>query len=513
MADAVQVTLGPKGRNVIIDQAYGSPKITKDGVTVAKAITFKDKQVNLGANLVKSVASKTNDIAGDGTTTATILTRAFFAEGCKAVAAGMNPMDIRRGMVLAVDKVVEYLKSISKEITTKEEIAQVATISANGDKVVGNLIADAMERVGKEGVITVQDGKTLYDELEVVEGMKFDRGFISPYFINNPKLQVVEFEQPLILVCEKKISQLQSLLPLLEQVVKSGRPFLIIAEDLEGEALATLIVNKLRGSAKMAAVKAPGFGDNRKAMLQDLAILTGAQLISDEIGIKLEDVTLDMLGSALKITANKDETIVLGGGGEKEDIENRCELLRASISESTSDYSREQVQTRLAKLSGGVAVIKVGGASEVEVGEKKDRVDDALNATRAAVEEGIVPGGGMALLYSSNILANLPVDNSDQAVGVRIVRDAIKVPAKTIVQNAGMQGEVVVGNLLGKAEAAGFSVASTRFGMDASTGLMVDMVAAGIIDPTKVVRTALVDACGVASLMTTTECMIVDDPG
>lgn len=512
LADAVQVTLGPKGRNVIIDQPFGGPKITKDGVTVARSIDFADKHENLGAQLVKSVASKTNDVAGDGTTTATILTRAFYSQGVKAVAAGMNPMDIRRGMTKAVDAVVSHLKSIASPITTKAEIAQVATISANGDSTVGDLIADAMERVGKEGVITVQDGKTMYNELEVVEGMKFDRGFISPYFITNAKTQKVEFEQPLILLFEKKISNLHSLLPILETAVKTSRPFVIIAEDVDGEALAALVVNKLRGSAKLAAVKAPGFGDNRKAALQDLAILTGGQLISEEVGVKLEDVTVDMLGSCKKLTVSRDDTIVLGGSGESAAINERCELLRDAIKSSTSDYDREKVQERLAKLSGGVAVIKVGGTSEVEVGEKKDRIDDALNATRAAVEEGIVPGGGMALLYSSNVLNDLKVSNDDQAVGVRLVADAIKVPARSIADNAGMEGAVVVGQLLDKAASEKWSAESGKVGMNAATGEVVNMIDAGIIDPMKVVRTALVDACGVASLMTTTEAMIVDNP-
>jgi len=508
LADAVQVTLGPKGRNVVIDQTYGAPKMTKDGVTVAKAIEFQDRCENLGAQMVRSVASKTNELAGDGTTTATILTRAIYSEGCKAVAAGMNPMDIRRGIQAAVDQVLVSLKNTTHPITTKDEICQVATISANSDASVGNLIADAMERVGKEGVITVQDGRTLEDQLEVVEGMKFDRGFISPYFITNPKTQKVEFENPLILLAESKVSSVQAIVPILENVFKSGRPLVIICEDVDGEALATLVLNKLRGSAKVAAVKAPGFGENRKANLQDLAILTGGQLISEEVGLKLEDATVDMLGTCKKITISKDDTIILDGAGGRDEIEERCELLRASINNTTSSYEQEKIQERLAKLSGGVAVIKVGGASEVEVGEKKDRVDDALNATRAAVEEGIVPGGGTALLYATLGLKDLAAHNRDQEVGIDIVRRALTVPAKSIVDNAGLEGAVVVGKLL---EEAGDNATSKR-GLNSSTGEYVDMVEAGIIDPTKVVRTALVDAAGVASLMTTTEALIVDMP-
>lgn len=508
LADAVQVTLGPKGRNVVIDQSFGAPKITKDGVTVAKSIEFADRHMNLGAQLVRQVAGKTNDIAGDGTTTATILVRAIFAEGTKAVAAGMNPMDVRRGIGSAVDQVLVNLKKNSRPISSKDEIAQVATISANGDKAVGQLIADAMERVGKEGVITVQDGKTLHDELEVVEGMRFDRGFISPYFITNPKTQKCEMDSPYILLHEGKISSLHTLLPLLEQVVKAGSQLLIIAEDVEGDALAALVLNKLRGSAKVCAVKAPGFGENRKAGLQDLAVLTGSVVVSDETDVKLENMTMDMLGSAKRVTMSKDETILLDGKGDAEDLEERCQLLRDSIDSSASDYEKEKLQERLAKLSGGVAVIKVGGASEVEVGEKKDRVDDALNATRAAVEEGIVPGGGCALLYNSQDLTNVKVDNQDQQVGVDIVSRALSIPTRTIANNAGLEGSVVVGNLLRKAAGD----AGCTYGMNAGTGEYVDMLKAGIIDPAKVVRTALVDAAGVASLLTTAEAVIVDIP-
>mmetsp|Transcript_6353 Transcript_6353/g.10577 ORF Transcript_6353/g.10577 Transcript_6353/m.10577 type:complete len:569 (-) Transcript_6353:418-2124(-) len=504
LADAVQVTLGPKGRNAVIDQAYGAPKITKDGVTVAKAIEFKDRYQNLGAQLVRQVASKTNDIAGDGTTTSTVLCRAIFAEGCKAVAAGMNPMDLRRGINLAVDTVLEDLKSRTKMISTKDEIRDVATISANSDVSIGEMIANAMERVGKEGVITVQDGKTMSDELEVVEGMKFDRGFISPYFISSPKTQRVEFENPLILLVEKKVSSLQSMLPLLEQVVKTQKPLVIIAEDVDGEALATLVVNKLRGGMNVAAVKAPGFGDNRKATLQDMAVLTGGQVIAEDTGMKLETADFGVLGSCKKITISKDDTIMLDGAGETEAIEERCELLRETIADTTSEYEKEKLQERLAKLSGGVAVLKVGGATETEVNEKKDRVTDALNATRAAVEEGIVAGGGTALLYATKKLRALECANFDQKHGVDIMTQALISPCKTIAANAGAEGAVIVGKLLESDD--------TNYGYNAQAGEFCDMVAAGIIDPTKVVRTALVDAASVASLMTTTECMIVDVP-
>jgi len=503
LADAVQVTLGPKGRNVVIESTYGAPKITKDGVTVAKNIEFKDKFLNVGAALVKQVANTTNDIAGDGTTTATVLTRAIFSEGCKAVAAGMNPMDLKRGIEKAVTAVVDDLKAKTKMISTTEEIAQVGTISANGDSQIGELIARAMERVGKEGVITVAEGKTLENELEVVEGMKFDRGYISPYFQTNPKTQKCDMENALVLLYEKKISGLNTILPILEQVLKVQRPLLIVAEDVESEALATLIMNKLRAGVKVCAVKAPGFGDNRKANLQDIAVLTGGTVISEDLGYKLEETDMSMLGSAKKLSVSKDDTIILDGGGDKAAIEERCDSIRDAMESSNSDYDREKLQERLAKLSGGVAVIKIGGASEVEVNEKKDRVTDALNATRAAVDEGIVPGGGTALLYASKVLGNVETANFDQKVGVDIVRNALSVPCKTIVNNAGAEGAVVVGKLL---ESDG------TLGYDASRGEYCDLVKAGIIDPMKVVRTALVDAASVASLMTTTECIIVEAP-
>mmetsp|Transcript_4936 Transcript_4936/g.14085 ORF Transcript_4936/g.14085 Transcript_4936/m.14085 type:complete len:469 (-) Transcript_4936:71-1477(-) len=456
LADAVQVTLGPKGRNAIIQQPYGAPKITKDGVTVAKSIDFEDKFEDMGAQLVKSVASKTNDVAGDGTTTATVLARAIYSEGCKAVAAGMNPLDLRRGIQLAVNKTVDTLTDISRPITSKEEIGQVGTISANSDTEIGALISDAMERVGKEGVITVQDGKTLDNELEVVEGMKFDRGYISPYFITDAKTQTCEMENPLILLVEKKVSNLQQLVPLLESVIKSQQSLLIVAEDVESEALATLVVNKLRAGIKVCAVKAPGFGDNRKATMQDLAILTGGTVISEEVGMKLEEVQPAHLGNCKKIKVTKNDTIVLDGAGDKSAIDERCELIRTSVEATKSDYEREKLQERLAKLSGGVAVIKVGGASEVEVSEKKDRVVDALNATRAAVEEGIVPGGGKALLYCSTLLtevAEKDAKNMDQRIGVEIIQRALSAPLKTLVNNAGEEGAVVAGELM-KAEVA-----------------------------------------------------------
>ncbi|GAX76808.1 hypothetical protein CEUSTIGMA_g4254.t1 [Chlamydomonas eustigma] len=506
LADAVQVTLGPKGRNVMIEQAYGGPKITKDGVTVAKAIELKDKFENIGASLVKQVASATNDVAGDGTTTATVLTRAILSEGCKSVAAGMNPMDLRRGINMAVDHVVQVLKSRTKMISTTEEIAQVGTISANGEREIGDLIAKAMEKVGKEGVITVADGKTLENELEVVEGMKFDRGYISPYFITDQKTMKCELENPLILICEKKISGLQSLLPILEKVVQAQRPLLIIAEDVESEALATLIVNKLRAGLKIAAVKAPGFGENRKANLQDIATLTGAEVISEELGFKMEKIELGSLGHAKKVTLTKDDTIVLHGGGEKSAITERCDMIRQAIDTTTSDYDREKLQERLAKLSGGIAVLKIGGGSEVEVGEKKDRVTDALNATKAAVEEGIVPGGGSALLHASKTLDDVKakLDNFDQKIGVQIIQSALRVPMKTIASNAGVEGAVIVGKVLEYADA--------NMGYDAATGSFTDMIKAGIIDPLKVVRTALVDAASVSSLITTSECVIAEAP-
>lgn len=508
LADAVQVTLGPKGRNVVIEQSFGAPKITKDGVTVAKAIEFADKWENMGAQLVRQVASKTNDIAGDGTTTATILTRAILVEGVKSVAAGMNPMDVRRGIQAAVDFVLENLKNNSRTITTKEEIAQVATISANGDVAVGQLIANAMEKVGREGVITVQDGKTLLDELDVVEGMRFDRGYISPYFVTNPKNQRCELEKPYILLYDGKISSLETLLPILESTVRTNRPLVIVAEDVDGEALAALILNKLKGSLKICAVKAPGFGDNRKGILQDLSILTGGTVISEEVGLRLENVTIEQLGQAKKVSVSKDDTIVTGGNGSVESIQERIDLLRATLDASSSEYEREKLRERLAKLSGGVAVIKVGGASEVEVGEKKDRVDDALNATKAAVEEGIVPGGGMALLYSTQGLSTLKVENQDQQVGVELIRRALQVPAKSILDNAGLEGSVVVGKLLEEAKG---DLKFSR-GMNASNGVYCDMIKAGVIDPTKVVRTALTDASGVASLITTAEAIIAELP-
>lgn len=507
LADAVQVTLGPKGRNVVIEQPYGGPKITKDGVTVAKSIEFKDKFHNVGASLVKQVASATNDVAGDGTTTATVLTRAILVEGLRSVAAGLNPMDLRRGINMAVEHVVNELKSRAKMISTQEEIAQVGTISANGEIEIGQLIARAMEKVGKEGVITVQDGKTLENELEVVEGMKFDRGYISPYFVTDQKTMKVELEDPFILICEKKISGIQTIIPILEQVIKTQRPLLIISEDVESEALATLIVNKLRGGLKVCAVKAPGFGDNRKANLQDIAVLTGGQVISEDLGLRLDKIDTSMLGSAKKVTISKDDTVLLGGSGEKSNVTERCDMIREAIDASTSDYDREKLQERLAKLSGGVAVLKVGGASEVEVGEKKDRITDALNATKAAVEEGIVPGGGTALVYASRTLDGVrdAAQNFDQKVGVDIVERAIRVPAMTIAKNAGKEGAVIVGKLLEHTgeETHGYNAAVDRF---------EDMVKAGVIDPIKVVRTALLDAASVASLLTTAEAIVVEAP-
>jgi chaperonin GroEL len=508
LADAVQVTLGPKGRNVIISQPYGPPKITKDGVTVAKSIDLEDPFEDMGAQLIKSVASKTNDIAGDGTTTATVLARAIYTEGCKAVAAGMNPLDLQRGIQMAVASVTETLSEISRPITSKEEVSQVGTISANGDVEIGTLISDAMERVGKEGVITVQDGKTLENELEVVEGMRFDRGFISPYFITNPKTQVAEFENPMLLLVEKKVSNIQQILPLLEKVIKSQSSLLIVAEDVESEALATLVVNKLRAGIKVAAVKAPGFGDNRKATMQDLAILTGGTVISEDMGMKLEDVEPHHLGSCKKVTISKNDTIILDGSGEKSLIDERCELIRSGIETTKSDYEREKLQERLAKLSGGVAVIKVGGASEVEVGEKKDRVVDALNATRAAVEEGIVPGGGKALLYCSTKLKALAEEkavNMDQKIGIEIIERALRAPLSTIAKNAGEEGAVIVGELIKDG-------VPVERGYNAQLGTYCDMIEAGIIDPTKVTRTGIVDASSVSGLLTTSEAMIVDKP-
>lgn len=508
LADAVQVTLGPKGRNAIIAQPYGAPKITKDGVTVAKSVDFEDPFQDMGAQLIKSVASKTNDIAGDGTTTATVLARAIYSEGCKAVAAGLNPQDLRRGINMAVETVVETLTEISRPITSKDEIAQVGTISANSDYEIGTLISDAMERVGKEGVITVQDGKTLHDELEVVEGMRFERGFISPYFITDAKSQKCILEDPHILLVEKKVSSLQQLVPVLESVIKSQGSLLIIAEDVDSEALATLVVNKLRAGIKVCAVKAPGFGDNRKATMQDLALLTGGTVISEDMGMKLETVTPEQLGRCKKIEVDKNNTVVLGGAGDAEGIKERCDLIKDSIETTKSDYEREKLQERLAKLSGGVAVIRVGGASEVEVGEKKDRVVDALNATRAAVEEGIVPGGGKALLYCStkmDALKETKAINMDQKIGIDIVKKALQAPLKQIAANAGEEGAVIVGELMKEGT-------PIEQGFDAQLGIFTDMYAAGIIDPTKVTRTGILDAASVAGLLTTSESMIVDKP-
>jgi len=500
----VAVTMGPKGRNVVIEQSFGAPKVTKDGVTVAKAIELKSTpMVNVGAQLVKTVASKTNDEAGDGTTTATVLARAVFQEGCKAVAAGMNPMDIKRGMDKAVKVVLEDLAAQATMITKAEDICNVATIAANGDKEIGQMITDAFEKVGKDGTITVSDGKTLEHELEVVEGMKIDRGYISPYFITDNKTQLVEFEDPLILLYDKKISSVQSILPLLEQVAKVQKPLLLMAEDVDGEALAMLIVNKLRGGLKVAAVKAPGFGDNRKAMLQDLAVITGAEMVSEELGGKLEDLTLESLGTAKKVSISKDESVILDGLGEKALIEERCEQIRSAIEGSTSEYEKDKLKERLAKISGGVAVIKVGGASEVEVGEIKDRLNDALNATKAALEEGIVSGGGTALLRASKKLDGLKLDNFDQQVGVDAIKAALKRPCMQIASNAGEEGAVVVAEIL-KSE-------DKNYGFNAATGEYVDLIKTGIIDPTKVVRTALADAASVATLMTTTEAIIAEE--
>ena len=504
LADAVKVTLGPKGRNVVLDKSYGAPRITKDGVTVAKEIELGDKFENMGAQMVREVASKTSDQAGDGTTTATVLAQAIVREGAKAVAAGMNPMDLKRGIALAVEAVVEDLKKRSKKVATSEEIAQVGTISANGDRSIGDMIAKAMEKVGKEGVITVEEAKSLETELEVVEGMQFDRGYVSPYFITNPEKMICDLEDPYILLHEKKLSGLQAMLPLLESVVQSSRPLLIIAEDVEGEALATLVVNKLRGGLKVAAVKAPGFGDRRKAMLEDIAVLTGGQLISEDLGIKLENVTLDMLGRAKKVLIEKENTTIVNGAGKKTDIEGRCNQIRAQVEETTSDYDREKLQERLAKLAGGVAVSRVGGATEVEVKEKKDRVDDAMHATKAAVEEGILPGGGVALLYGGRALERVKAGNDDQKVGVEIVRKALTAPARQIADNAGEDGAVILGKLQ--------ESKSLNWGFDAQSGEYVDMIKAGIVDPTKVVRLALQGAASVAGLLITTEAMIADKP-
>jgi chaperonin GroEL len=504
LADAVKVTLGPKGRNVVLDKSFGAPRITKDGVTVAKEIELADKFENMGAQMVREVASKTNDIAGDGTTTATVLAQAIVREGAKAVAAGMNPMDLKRGVDRAVAAVVEELKKRSKKITTPAETAQVGAIAANGENEIGKMISEAMQKVGNEGVITVEEAKGIVTELDVVEGMQFDRGYVSPYFITNAEKMIAELDQPYILIHEKKLSGLQPMLPLLETVVQSGRPLLIIAEDVEGEALATLVVNKLRGGLKVAAVKAPGFGDRRKAMLEDIAILTGGQVISEDLGIKLETVTLAMLGKAKKILIEKENTTIVEGSGKKDDIKGRCNQIRAQVEETTSDYDREKLQERLAKLAGGVAVIRVGGSTEVEVKERKDRVDDALHATRAAVEEGIVPGGGVPLARASLILSKLKADNDDQRFGIEIVRKAIQTPLRQIAENAGEDGAVIAGKILDRDE--------YNWGFDAQTGEFKDLVKSGIIDPTKVVRTALQDAASVAGLLITTEAMVAEKP-
>ena len=504
LADAVKVTLGPKGRNVVLDKSFGAPRITKDGVTVAKEIELADKFENMGAQMVREVASKTNDVAGDGTTTATVLAQAIVREGAKAVAAGMNPMDLKRGIDKAVGAVVEELKKKSKKISTSAEVAQVGAISANGEREIGEMIAKAMEKVGNEGVITVEEAKGIQTELDVVEGMQFDRGYVSPYFITNAEKMTAELDNPYILIHEKKLSGLQPMLPLLEAVVQSGKPLLIVAEDVEGEALATLVVNKLRGGLKVAAVKAPGFGDRRKAMLEDIAILTGGQVISEDLGIKLENVTLNMLGKAKKVLIEKENTTIVEGAGKKSDIQGRCNQIKAQIEETTSDYDREKLQERLAKLAGGVAVIRVGGATEVEVKERKDRVDDALHATRAAVEEGIVPGGGAALARATAILGKIKVDNDDQRFGIDIVKRAITMPLKQIAENAGEDGPVILGKVLDNDD--------YNWGYDAQAGEFKDLVKAGIIDPTKVVRTALQDASSVASLLITTEAMVAERP-
>lgn len=504
LAKTVKVTLGPKGRNVILDKSYGAPKITKDGVSVAKEVELSDKFENMGAQLVKEVAQKTADKAGDGTTTATVLAEAIIKEGCKAVAAGMNPMDLKRGIDMAVEAVVADIKSRSVAIKTSEEIAQVGTISANGDRSIGEYLARAMEKVGNEGVITVEDAKGLETELDVVEGMQFDRGYLSPYFITNAEKMVCEYENPFVLLYDQKVSNLQPLIPVLESIVQSGRALVIIAEDIEGEALATLVVNRIRGGLKVCAVKAPGFGDRRKAMLEDIAILTGGQVISEELGMKLENVTLDMLGSAKRVEITKDETTIIDGDGEKDLIEARAAQIRKQIEETSSDYDREKLQERLAKLSGGVAVLRVGGASEVEVKEKKDRIDDALNATRAAVKEGVVAGGGVALLYSAKVLDSLKPENQDQKVGIDIIRKATQAPIRQIAENAGVDGAVVAGKLLESTD--------TNFGYNAQSGEYTDMVKSGIIDPTKVVRTALQDAASVGGLLITTEAMVTEAP-
>ncbi|MBD9638756.1 chaperonin GroEL [Ensifer sp. ENS07] len=504
LANAVKVTLGPKGRNVVIDKSYGAPRITKDGVTVAKEIELEDKFENMGAQMVREVASKTSDIAGDGTTTATVLAQAIVKEGAKAVASGMNPMDLKRGIDKAVEAVVEELRRNARKVTRNDEIAQVGTISANGDTEIGRFLAEAMEKVGNEGVITVEEAKTAVTELEVVEGMQFDRGYLSPYFVTNPEKMRVEFEEPYILIHEKKLSNLQTLLPVLEAVVQSGKPLLIIAEDVEGEALATLVVNKLRGGLKVAAVKAPGFGDRRKAMLEDIAILTGGTAISEDLGIKLENVTLNMLGRAKKVVVEKDNTTIVDGAGSKTEIEGRVAQIKAQIEETTSDYDREKLQERLAKLAGGVAVIRVGGSTEVEVKERKDRVDDAMHATRAAVEEGVLPGGGVALLRAVKALDNAQTENADQRHGIDLVRRAIEAPVRQIAENAGAEGSIIVGKLREKTDFG--------YGWNAQTNEFGDLYAQGVIDPVKVVRTALQDAASVAGLLITTEAMVAEKP-
>ena len=503
LANAVRVTLGPKGRNVVIDKSFGAPRTTKDGVTVAKEVELEDKFENMGAQMVREVASKTNDVAGDGTTTACILAHAIVREGAKAVAAGMNPMDLRRGVDQAVAVVIEDLKKRSKKVKGTEEVAQVGTISANGEKAIGDMIARAMQKVGNEGVITVEEAKSLETELDVVEGMQFDRGYLSPYFITNADKMIAELDDPYILLHEKKLSGLQAMLPVLESIVQTGRPLLIVAEDVEGEALATLVVNKLRGGLKVAAVKAPGFGDRRKAMLEDISILTGGQVISEDLGIKLENVTLDMLGRAKRVRVEKENTTIVDGHGKKVDINGRCAQIKQQIEETTSDYDREKLQERLAKLAGGVAVIKVGGATEIEVKERKDRVDDALNATRAAVEEGIVPGGGVALLRAKKAVEALTSKNADIQAGINIVAKTLESPIRQIAENAGFEGSIVVGRVLEK---------SGNFGFDAQKEEYVDLVAEGIIDPTKVVRIALQDAASVAAILITTEAMIAEKP-
>ncbi|MEL6277445.1 MAG: chaperonin GroEL [Pseudomonadota bacterium] len=504
LADAVKVTLGPKGRNVVLDKSFGAPRITKDGVSVAKEIELSDKFENMGAQMVREVASKTNDEAGDGTTTATVLAHAIVKEGMKAVAAGMNPMDLKRGVDAAVTKVVDEIKSMSRDVKDSDEVAKVGSISANGESQIGDMIADAMQKVGNEGVITVEENKSLETETEVVEGMQFDRGYLSPYFVTNPDKMVAELEDCYVLLHEKKLSSLQPMVPLLETVIQSGKPLLIIAEDVEGEALATLVVNKLRGGLKIAAVKAPGFGDRRKAMLQDIAILTGGQVISEDLGMKLESVTVDMLGTAKKISIAKDDTTIVDGAGEKAEIEARVAQIKQQIEETTSDYDREKLQERLAKLAGGVAVIRVGGATEIEVKERKDRVDDALNATRAAVQEGVVPGGGVALLHASKVLNGMTGENDDQTRGIAIVRAALQAPCRQIAENAGVDGAVVAGKILeNKSVSYGFNAQSEEYG---------DLMKDGVIDPAKVVRTALEDASSVAGLLITTEAMVAEKP-